>query len=74
MSTDTLIDEAISLPVEDRALIVESLLSSLNQPKTYIDEKWSEIANKRLADIRSGKVKPIDGKYVFDKIWSKFEK
>jgi len=74
MSTHTLIDEAISLPIEDRALIVELLLSSLNHPKTDVDAKWSVIAAKRLADMRSGKVVPVDGQQVFNRVWSRFEK
>ncbi len=73
MNTKTLIDKAVSLPVEDRALIVESLLQSLNQSKSEIDKKWAKIAIKRLTEIRSGKVKPVDGKEVFNKIWKKLE-
>ena len=53
-------DEVVSLPVEDRALIVEALLKSLNQPESEIDNQWSKIAAKRLEELRTGKVKAID--------------
>jgi len=74
MNTTALINEAVSLPVEDRTLVVESLLRSLNQPEPEIDDIWAEIAAKRLKDLRSGKVKAIDGKQVFNKIWERLEK
>jgi len=73
MNTKELIDEVVSLPVEKRVLVVDSLLQSLNQPKSEIDKKWNEIAQKRLKEMRSGKVKSISGEQVFKKIWEKFE-
>jgi hypothetical protein len=39
MKTKDLIAEAISLPVEDRAMIVDSLLNTLNTPESKIDGK-----------------------------------
>jgi len=74
MNTKELIDEAVSLPVEKRVLLVDSLLQSLNQPESEIDEKWKEVAQKRLMEMRSGKIKPISGEQVFKKIWGKFER
>ena len=74
MNTTALINEVVSLPVEERTLVVESLLQSLNQPKSEIDNKWSVIATKRLEELRSGKVKAVDGKQVFNKIWHRLEK
>ena len=53
MNTKEFIDEAVSLPIEKRVLIVDSLLQSLNQPESEIDKKWNEIAQKRLTEVRS---------------------
>ena len=74
MNTKELIDEAVSLPIEKRVLVVDSLLQSLNQPESEIDKKWNEVAQKRLMEMRSGKIEPIPGEQVFKKIWNKFER
>lgn len=74
MNTKNLIDEAVSLPVEERALIVDSLLRSLNPPESEIDKKWIAVAKRRLTEIRLGTVKTIPGEEVFEKIWKRFDK
>jgi putative addiction module component (TIGR02574 family) len=68
MKTKDLIAEAISLPIEERARIVDSLLKSLNSPEEAIDQKWAATAKERLKEIRSGKVETIPGDEVFAKI------
>jgi putative addiction module component (TIGR02574 family) len=72
MNTQELIAEAISLPVDERAIMIDCLLKSLNPPKAEIDKKWAAIAKQRLAELRSGKVKAIPGDELFEKIWNKF--
>ena len=72
MKTKDLIAEAISLPVEERAMVVDSLLRSLNPPKSEIDKKWAALAKQRLGELRSGKVKAVPGEEVFRKIWNRF--
>jgi len=72
MKTKDLIAEAISLPVEERAMVIDSLLRSLNPPETDIDKKWITVAKRRLAEFRSGDVKPVPGEEVFKKIWNRF--
>ena len=74
MNTKQLISEAVSLPVEERALVVDSLLRSLNQPESEIDKKWADVAKLRLAEMRTGKVKTVPGTEVFERIWNRFEK
>ena len=64
MTTQQLIDEAVSLPVEERALVADSLLRSLNAPEGEAERKWVALAQRRLAEVRSGQVKPITGEEV----------
>ncbi len=74
MNTKELIAEAISLPVEERAMMVDSLLKSLNVPETDIDKRWASVAQRRLDDLRSGRVEAVAGDKVFEKIWRRLEK
>jgi putative addiction module component (TIGR02574 family) len=74
LRTGELIEEALSLPVEERALIADSLLRSLNMPDTSIDAQWLEVARRRLQELRSGKVKPIPGDEVFAKVLKRLAK
>jgi putative addiction module component (TIGR02574 family) len=61
LKADDLIKEAISLPVELRARLVDELLKSLNPSQAEIDELWAAEAERRISEIESGKVKPIPG-------------
>ncbi len=74
MTTERLIEEALSLPVEERALIADSLLRSLNAPDAAIDAKWMEVAIRRREELRTGKVKPISSDEVFSEIAERFAK
>ncbi|MBI2470704.1 MAG: addiction module protein [Planctomycetes bacterium] len=68
MKTKELFDEAVSLPVEIRTQLVDKLLRSLHPTRKEIDELWAEEAEKRVEEIKSGKIKTIPGKEVFKKI------
>ncbi|MBI4688924.1 MAG: addiction module protein [Nitrospirae bacterium] len=69
-----IIQEAESLPIEERAIVVDSLLRTLNPPVMEIDIEWVKVAKRRLAELRSGNVKAIPGDAVFAKIQKRFEK
>jgi len=71
-NTAEIIQEAESLPVEERALVVESLLRSLNPPDPETDKKWAAVAKRRLEELRSGRVKPVPGEEVFARIRQRF--
>ncbi len=68
ITTKKLIEEIESLPVEDRVLVADSVLKSLNPADEEIEKKWIEVAEKRLNELKTGKVKGISGEEVFEKI------
>jgi putative addiction module component (TIGR02574 family) len=68
LKTKELFDEAMSLPVDIRSELIDKLLLSLNPAQQDIDKMWAEVSEKRVKEIKSGKVKTIPGEEVFDKI------
>lgn len=74
MKTKDLIAEAVSLPVEERAMVVDSLLRSLNPPESQVDKRWAAVAKRRLEQLRSGEVKAVPGEEVFQRIGNRFSK
>ena len=72
MKTKDLIAEAVDLPIEERAMVVDSILKSLNPPESDIDKKWVTVAKQRLKELRSGEVEAIPGDDVFQKMWKRF--
>jgi putative addiction module component (TIGR02574 family) len=74
MNAKELIEQAIALPVEERALVVDSLLRSLNSPRSETDAQWAKEAERRLAELRSGKVAAVPGEEVFERVRERFER
>jgi len=68
LGTKEIIQEVNCLPVEDRALVIDSLLRSLNFSESSIEDKWMVVAKRRLAELRSGQVKPVPGEQVFARV------
>ena len=69
MKTDDLILEIQSLPVEERVRVADCILRSLNQTLSEVDQKWADLAARRLQDMQTGAVKPVAGENVFAEIW-----
>lgn len=69
-----IIQEAESLPVEERVMVIDSLLQTLNPPLAGVDLEWAQTAKRRLAELRSGHQEAIPGDAVFDRIRKRFEK
>jgi len=65
ITTQQLIAHAISLPTEERARVADTLLRSLNAPSDEVDEVWTEVAHRRLLDLRSGKAVGIEADEAF---------
>jgi putative addiction module component (TIGR02574 family) len=62
---DDIIKDALSLPPGARAMLADHLLESLDWEKQEeIDEAWAVEAERRMQEIRDGKVQTIDGEEV----------
>ncbi len=73
ISTEDLMSEAISLPVDIRLKLVERLLQSLNPAQKDIDEMWAAEAERRVREIEDGEVKTVPGGEVFRRIADRVE-
>jgi hypothetical protein len=74
MKTKNLIEAALSLPVEERAVLTDFLLRSFNTIDADIDDKWLEAAKRRLGELKSGEVEGIPAGEVFSKLRNRFAK
>lgn len=52
--------QALSLPPEDRARLVERLIASF-EPKSPAQEAWMQLAQRRREDARIGRVQMAPG-------------
>ena len=59
MKTAEIMNELANLPAEERALIADSLLQTLNQSQPEIEQEWLKVAQQRLVEISSGSVKTV---------------
>ncbi len=74
-AADNIFEEALSLPADERAGLVEKLLQSLNLPtQAEIDRLWAEEAERRVSQIEAGKVELIPGEQVFARIRAKYQR
>ncbi len=74
IKTDELISEAMSLPIDIKTQLINRLLVSLNPERKNIDEFWMKEAEKRLKDIKTGKIKTVPGEQIFQEIKERFQK
>lgn len=73
MSTTELIAEAASLPLEERARLVDSLLQTLNPVDQSTADTWHALARHRLDELDAGRVEAVPGDVVFEKIRRHYE-
>jgi len=68
---EKLIQEALNLPPEERAIVAERLLSSLEQELSEIDQLWAREAEDRLNAYERGEVDAIPAEEVHKTIKSR---
>jgi len=65
MSNKEILKQAMKLKPEERFLIIEGLINSLDEPDKNIDEIWAVEAEKRLIAYRKGKLQGIPMDDIF---------
>ncbi len=65
MSGKEILEQALKLKPEERFIVVEGLIKSLDEPDNTIDAIWAEEAEKRLRAYRTGKLEGIPMEEIF---------
>jgi putative addiction module component (TIGR02574 family) len=66
MSLPEIIKEALHLKPQDRYIIIENLIKSLDAPDEEIDEIWIEESQKRVKAYKKGLTKTLSYNQVFN--------
>ncbi len=64
----TLLDEALELPLDERAKLAADLLESLHEAEEDVGEAWAREIEKRVAAARAGELVSTDWRTVLDRI------
>jgi len=67
-SAKIILDQALKLPANDRAALVENLILSLDKPDPSLDAQWLKEAQDRLAAYQSGELEAVDAVQVFSEL------
>ena len=65
MGSKELLAEALKLKPDEKFMMMEGLLKSLDEPDKTIDDMWIEEAEKRLQAYRAGKLSAIPMEQIF---------
>ena len=65
-SPKELLDEAMKLKPEERFILVEGLIKSLDEPDKKLNEIWAEESENRLQAYREGKLEGIPMQEIFN--------
>lgn len=74
IDANEIISMAESLPIDLKTRLIDRLLNSLQPSQAEIDDLWAKEAERRIEEIKSGKVKTIPGDEVFKEIHDRFSK
>ncbi len=65
MSINELLEQALTLNVNDRTKLIDELFKSIDKPDEEIDQIWADEADKRLEAYRKGKIKAVPMENIF---------
>lgn len=73
-STRALLDEALTLPLDERAKLAAELLESLHEVESDVEAAWADEIQRRLAAARAGELESTDWRTVLDRVEQEAER
>ena len=72
---DEVVGDAMKLPLRDRVRLAQRLISSLDdQMETGVEALWAAEAERRLEELRTGKVQGVEAAEAFRKAQEALER
>ena len=65
MSINKLLEQALTLNVNERTKLIDELFKSIDKPDEEIDQIWADEADKRLEAYRKGEIKAVPMEDIF---------
>jgi putative addiction module component (TIGR02574 family) len=65
MGTHELLEQALRLRAEEKFILVEGILNSLDEPDRSLDAVWADEAERRIEAYREGRLEVIPMDEVF---------
>jgi putative addiction module component (TIGR02574 family) len=65
MISKEILKQALKLKPDERVMVVEGLIKSLDEPDSLLDAIWAEEAEKRLKAYRAGNLEGIPMEEIF---------
>jgi len=65
MDSKEILEQALALKPDEKFVIVEGILRSLDEPDLKLDAIWAEEAEKRLKAYRKGNLEAISMEEMF---------
>ncbi len=60
-----MLEQIASCPVEDRVIIADAVIESLNGVSPEVESAWGSVSSRRMRELRTGKVKGVSATAVF---------
>ena len=67
MPAAMMLERIASYPVEDRVMMADAIIESLNGIDPDVDAAWGAVASRRMRELRSGKVRGVPVSAVFSR-------
>jgi len=67
-TTRNLLEQALELPLDERARMAADLLESLSDAEEGVDAAWENEIRSRVAAARAGEIESTDWRVVLDRV------